>query len=125
MLWAVGLTRSGAGCIINISSVLGLHKQTPGNSVYAATKAGVIGLTRTLAAELGPAGVRTNAIVPGYIETDMTAGMTEDSKEKALKATPLGRLGRVDEIADTAVFLAESGFINGAEIVVDGGLRCS
>jgi NAD(P)-dependent dehydrogenase (short-subunit alcohol dehydrogenase family) len=97
----------------------------PGSAVYAASKAGVVGLTRSLAAELGPSGIRSNVIVPGYIETDMTARMTETAREKALRSTPLGRFGHVEEIADAAVFVAENGYVNGAEIVVDGGLGCT
>ncbi|KAA8895092.1 hypothetical protein FN846DRAFT_1029799 [Sphaerosporella brunnea] len=119
------LGRKAGGCIINVASLLGLHKPTAGSTVYAASKAGVVGLTRSLAAELGPAGVRTNVIVPGYIETDMTARMSEVARIAALKATPLGRFGHVDEVADAAVFLVENGFVNGAEIVIDGGLACT
>ncbi|KAF8241592.1 NAD(P)-binding protein [Wilcoxina mikolae CBS 423.85] len=126
--WAVGrnMVRRKSGVIINISSLLGLHKPLPGSAVYAASKAGVVGLTRTLAAELGPAGVRTNCIIPGYIETDMTAKMMmEAARNVAIAGTPLRRFGRVEEVADAAVFLVQCEFINGAEIVVDGGLGCT
>ncbi|KAF8534453.1 hypothetical protein BDD12DRAFT_756309 [Trichophaea hybrida] len=125
--WAVGrnMVRRKSGVIINISSLLGLHKPLPGSAVYAASKAGVVGLTRTLAAELGPAGVRTNCIIPGYIETDMTVKMTEAARNVAVTGTPLRRFGSVEEVADAAVFLVQCEFINGAEIVVDGGLGCT
>jgi NAD(P)-dependent dehydrogenase (short-subunit alcohol dehydrogenase family) len=123
---AVGrnMVRRKSGVIINISSLLGLHKSLPGSAVYAASKAGVVGLTRTLAVELGPVGIRTNCIIPGYIETDMTAGMTEAARSAAVAGTPLRRFGSVDEVADVALFLAQCG-ANGAEIVIDGGLGCT
>lgn len=118
------MVRRKSGVIINISSLLGLHKSLPGSAVYAASKAGVVGLTRTLAVELGPVGIRTNCIIPGYIETDMTAGMTEAARSAAVAGTPLRRFGSVDEVADVALFLAQCG-ANGAEIVIDGGLGCT
>lgn len=110
------------GCIINISSLLGFQKPTPGSAVYAASKAGVIGLTRTMAAELGPVGVRTNVIVPGYIETDMTLKMAVEARENARNNIPVGKFGTVEDVADAAVFLETCSYMNGAEIVVDGGL---
>ena len=122
---ARGMVRRRAGVIINVASVLGGHKPMPGCAAYAASKAGVVALTRTLAAELGPKGVRTNVIVPGYIETDMTAAMGPEARAGALANTPVGRFGHVDEVADAAVFLIECGFVNGSEIVVDGGLGCT
>ena len=112
------------GVIVNLSSVLALQKPVVGSAVYAASKAGVLGLTRALAAELGPRGVRVNCITPGYIETDMAGAMTDVARAAVLAATPLRRFGNVDEIADAAVFLAECGFVNGTEILVDGGLSC-
>ena len=114
-----------SGCIINISSVLGLHRHMAGTSVYAASKAAVVGLSRALAVELGGSGVRVNVITPGYVETDMTTGMTAAAREAALGATPAGRFGTPEEVADAAVFLVGNGYVNGAEIVVDGGLGCT
>lgn len=119
------MVRRGKGCIVNISSVVALRKACVGSAGYAASKAGVIGLTRTLAVEMGPRGVRSNVIVPGYIETDMTAGMSAEARERALEGTPLGRFGTPEEVADVAVFLVGCGFVNGAEVVVDGGLGCT
>ncbi|KAI5847431.1 hypothetical protein BZA05DRAFT_122739 [Tricharina praecox] len=114
-----------AGCIVNIGSVLGLHRHIAGSSVYAASKAGVVGFSRALAVEMGPGGVRVNVITPGYVETDMTTGMTGAAREAALGATPAGRFGVPEEVADAVVFLVGNGYMNGAEIVVDGGLGCT
>ncbi|KAM3079565.1 hypothetical protein ACMFMG_005980 [Clarireedia jacksonii] len=109
------------GCIINISSLLGM-KGGKGSAAYAASKAGVLGLTRALAAELGPAGIRVNAIVPGYIETDMTKAMEASARTEALNAIPLCRFGDVEEIADAAVFLATNRYANNCVLNLDGGL---
>ncbi|PWW77750.1 NAD(P)-binding protein [Tuber magnatum] len=116
-----GMVRARSGCIINISSVLGI-KAGMGSVAYAASKAGVIGLTRSLAAEVGRSGVRVNAILPGYIDTDMTSGMTEGARREALEFTPMKRMGTAEEVADAAVFLALNKFANGSQIVLDGGL---
>ncbi|KAH6695784.1 gluconate 5-dehydrogenase [Plectosphaerella plurivora] len=105
-------------CIINISSLLA-QKGVPGASVYAASKAGLLGLTRALAAELSPFRIRTNAIVPGYIETDMLASMSRDVLEKKI---PLRRLGTSDEVADAAAFLAQNPYANNCILNLDGGL---
>ena len=122
---ATGVGGVRGGVIVNFSSVLALQKPLVGSAIYAASKAGVFGLTRTLAAELGPRGVRVNCITPGYIETDMTGAITDAGKAAAVAATPLRRFGNVEEVADAAVFLAECGFVNGTEILVDGGLSCT
>jgi len=114
-----------SGCIVNVGSVLGLHRHVAGSSVYAAAKAGVVGFSRALAVEMGPAGVRVNVITPGYVETDMTACMMPAARDAARDATPAGRFGVPSEVADAAVFLVGNGFVNGAEIVVDGGLGCT
>ncbi|KAJ0300439.1 hypothetical protein COL516b_008369 [Colletotrichum fioriniae] len=105
-------------CIINVASLLA-EKGSPGTSVYAASKAGIIGLTHALSVELGPLRIRTNAIVPGYIETNMLAAMSREPLEKRI---PLGRLGRPDEVADAAVFLAQNTYANNCILNLDGGL---
>ncbi|GJC83691.1 3-oxoacyl-[acyl-carrier-protein] reductase [Colletotrichum liriopes] len=105
-------------CIINVASLLA-EKGSPGTSVYAASKAGIIGLTHALSVELGPLRIRTNAIVPGYIETNMLASMSREPLEKRI---PLGRLGQPDEVADAAVFLAQNTYANNCILNLDGGL---
>lgn len=115
------LMKQRFGKIINISSVVGLNGNR-GQANYAASKAGVIGLTKAVAKELAPRGITCNAIAPGFIETAMTEEMPQQAREMILKATLLGRGGRPEEVAHTAVFLAENDFITGQVIVVDGGL---
>ncbi|KAJ0165166.1 3-oxoacyl-[acyl-carrier-protein] reductase [Colletotrichum tanaceti] len=105
-------------CIINIASLLA-EKGSPGTSVYAASKAGIIGFTHALSVELGPLRIRANAIVPGYIETNMLASMSREPLEKRI---PLGRLGQPDEVADAAVFLAQNTYANNCILNLDGGL---
>ncbi|WQF82436.1 Putative short-chain dehydrogenase/reductase SDR, NAD(P)-binding domain superfamily [Colletotrichum destructivum] len=105
-------------CIINIASLLA-EKGSPGTSIYAASKAGIIGFTHALSVELGPLRIRANAIVPGYIETNMLASMSREPLEKRI---PLGRLGRPDEVADAAVFLAQNTYANNCILNLDGGL---
>ncbi|TID21846.1 Short-chain dehydrogenase/reductase [Venturia nashicola] len=111
-------------CIINISSLLATHGGR-GSSVYSASKAGVLGLTRALAAELGPLGIRVNAIVPGYIETDMTQAMDPTARSNALEKIPLKRFGAVDEIAEAALFLAKNEYANNCVLNLDGGLSAT
>ena len=119
------MLRQGSGCIINISSVNAIRGQ-PGVAVYSATKAAVDGLTRSLARELGPRNIRVNSVAPGYFESDMVKGMAEDWKQRIARRTPLGRLARVEEVANTVQFLAsdQASFITGQTIVVDGGITC-
>ncbi|KAJ3090419.1 hypothetical protein HDU96_003425, partial [Phlyctochytrium bullatum] len=112
------LRRSRNGCIINISSVLGI-KGVEGASAYSASKAGVLGFTRSLARELGPKGIRVSAIAPGFIETAMTADMNAGRREAYLSMTPLKRFGKPEDVARAAVFLAQSEFMTGQTIVVD------
>ncbi|RKF61776.1 3-oxoacyl- reductase FabG [Erysiphe neolycopersici] len=114
------LARKG-GCIINVSSLLGL-KGGNGSAAYAASKAGVIGLSRSLAAELGRKNIRVNVIVPGYIDTDMTLAMTPQARTHALENIPVGRFGQATEIADAAIFLACNKYANNCVLVLDGGL---
>ncbi|KUJ23128.1 NAD(P)-binding protein [Mollisia scopiformis] len=112
---------SRGGCIINVASLLGM-KGGKGSAAYAASKAGVIGLTRALAAELGEKNVRVNVIVPGYVETDMTEGMSSDARSEAINAIPLKRFGQPSEIAHAAVFLAANTYANNCVLNLDGGL---
>jgi 3-oxoacyl-[acyl-carrier protein] reductase len=120
---ARGMMKARSGVIINVSSVIG-RRGNPGQANYAAAKAGLIGMTKSLARELGPRGIRVNAVAPGYIITDMTADLPESMKEQILKNTPLGRLGTPEEVASVIAFLASpaAAFITGAVIPIDGGL---
>ncbi|TVY42590.1 3-oxoacyl-[acyl-carrier-protein] reductase [Lachnellula subtilissima] len=112
------------GCIINVASLLGL-KGGKGSAAYAASKAGVIALTRALAAELGEKNVRVNVIVPGYVETSMTRAMTPNAHSAALSAIPLKRFGLPSEIADAAVFLATNKYASNCVLNLDGGLSAT
>lgn len=111
------------GRIINISSVVGLSGN-PGQTNYSATKAGMIGFTRSLAREVGSRGITVNAVAPGFIETDMTDELGTDVRESILNQITLGRLGRPEEIATVVDFLAsdEAGYITGQTINVNGGM---
>ncbi|MEK6715382.1 MAG: 3-oxoacyl-[acyl-carrier-protein] reductase, partial [Candidatus Omnitrophota bacterium] len=111
------------GKIINIASIIGLIGNA-GQANYAASKAGIIGLTKSTAKELAPRNICVNAVAPGFIQTDMTAKLPEDIKEKMLKNIPLGKFGTASDVAKTCLFLAggESDYITGQVIVVDGGM---
>lgn len=117
------MVAQGSGSIINVSSIVGLYGNF-GQSNYAATKAGVIAMTQTWARELGPAGVRTNAVAPGFIMTEMSSTVPEKIAAEIREHTPLRRFGQPEELANVYLFLAsdKSSFINGAVIQVDGGL---
>lgn len=117
------MIEQGSGEILNVSSIVGLYGNI-GQINYAAAKSGLIGMTKTLAKELGKKGIRVNAIAPGFIVTPMTSGIPEKILEMMKEKTPLKRLGQVEDVANTLLFLAsdEAGFINGAVITVDGGL---
>ncbi len=119
------MIRKRTGSIINMSSIVGVHGQG-GQVNYAASKAGLIGLTKSLCKETGSRGVRVNAIAPGYIATDMTAVLPEQVKNAMLETVPLKRAGEPEDIANTALFLASdlSTYISGQVIGVDGGMGC-
>lgn len=111
------------GRIINLASVVGLRGNA-GQANYAASKAGVIGLTKALAKELSSRGITVNAVAPGFIETDMTAAMPEAAKSATLAAIPMQRLGQPEDVARAVAFLAgpESAYITGQVLAVDGGM---
>lgn len=111
------------GIIINVASIAGLVG-TPGQSNYAASKGGLLAFTRSLAAELGPKGIRVNAVVPGFIDTDMTAVMPRQIKRQNLERILLKRFGTPEEVAQIVLFLSsdKSSYVIGQSIVVDGGL---
>ena len=111
------------GRIISITSVVGASGN-PGQANYAAAKAGVAGMTRALARELGSRGITVNCIAPGFIETDMTAGLPEEQQKALLGQIPLGHLGKPQDIAHAVAFIAspQAGYITGQEIHVNGGM---
>lgn len=117
------MIRKRAGSIINMTSIVGLHGQG-GQVNYAASKAGLIGLTKSLAKECGSRGVRVNAIAPGFIETDMTAVLKDDLKQSMIESVPLKRAGLPLDIANAALFLASdmSTYITAQVLGVDGGM---
>ena len=117
------MLKKGKGCVINVSSVWG-GRGASCEAVYAASKDGVNAFTRSLAKELGPAGIRVNAISCGFIETGMNARLTEDERRAFLENVPLGRAGRPEEVAELALFLAsgKADYINGQILTIDGGM---
>ena len=117
------MIKQRSGRIINMSSVVGISGNA-GQINYAASKAGVIGMTKSAAKELASRGITVNAIAPGYIETDMTNVLSDKVKEETMKQIPLGRLGQTGDIAAAAAFLAsdEAGYITGQVLAVDGGM---
>ena len=117
------MMRKRSGSIINITSVVGIAGNG-GQTNYAASKAGIIGLTKSLAKEVAARGIRVNAVAPGFVETDMTADLSDEIREKAIDAIPLGRMGVAEDIAKAVVFLAsnDADYITGQTLVVDGGM---
>lgn len=118
------MMRKRYGRVINLTSVVG-EAGNAGQAVYSASKAGIIGLTKTLAREYASRGVTVNAVAPGFIETDMTASLPEKVKEDAIAQTPLGRMGSPEDIAHAVLYLAseEAGFITGHVLRVNGGMQ--
>jgi 3-oxoacyl-[acyl-carrier protein] reductase len=121
---AKGMLRLRRGRIVFISSVVGLLG-SPGQVNYAASKAGLVGMARSMARELGSRGITTNVVAPGFVETDMTAVLPEETQKQYLSQIPLGRFGLTEEIAKVVRWVSseEAGYITGAVIPVDGGLR--
>ena len=118
------MMRQRGGSIINMASVVGVHGNA-GQANYAASKAGMIALAKSIAQEMGPKGIRANAIAPGFIETAMTAQLSEEIREEWKKRIPLRRGGQVEDIANVATFLASdmSSYVSGQVIQVDGGMN--
>lgn len=117
------MMKQRAGAIVNLTSVVG-ETGNVGQAAYAASKAGLIGLTKALARELASRNVRVNAVSPGFIDTDMTAGLAPDLKEKITESIPLGRLGSADEVAKAVLFLASdaASYVTGEVLKVNGGM---
>jgi 3-oxoacyl-[acyl-carrier protein] reductase len=117
------MIKQRSGKIINIASIIGIIGN-PGQANYSASKAGIIALTKTAAKELASRNINVNAIAPGFIQTEMTARLTEEIKEKMREAIPLNKFGKPEDVAAVCVFLAseDSSYITGQTIVVDGGM---
>jgi 3-oxoacyl-[acyl-carrier protein] reductase len=117
------IARSGGGSIINVSSIMGT-KGNAGQAVYSGSKAAVIGITKSLAKELAPRGIRVNAIAPGFIETDLVRSLSPDKYQQRLESIKMGRAGQPSDIANVALFLASdlSSYVTGQVIGVDGGM---
>jgi 3-oxoacyl-[acyl-carrier protein] reductase len=117
------MMKKRGGSIVNLTSVVGIHGN-PGQTNYAASKAGIIGFTKSLARELASRGVRANAIAPGYIQTALTDVLPEEAQQAILTNTPLARMGTPEDVAGAVRFLCsdEASFITGEVLLVDGGL---
>jgi 3-oxoacyl-[acyl-carrier protein] reductase len=118
-----GMMRNRWGRIVNIASVVG-QAGSPGQANYAASKAGLIGMTKSLAQEVGSRGITVNAVAPGYIATDMTKGLPEELKQKMLASIPLQRMGEADDVANAVKFLVsdDASYITGHVLAVNGGM---
>jgi 3-oxoacyl-[acyl-carrier protein] reductase len=118
-----GMMKARWGRIVNIASVVG-QAGSPGQANYAASKAGLIGLTKALAQEVGSRGITVNAVAPGYIQTDMTAGLPEELKQKMLASIPLARMGVPADVANAVKFLVsdDAAYITGHVLSVNGGM---
>jgi 3-oxoacyl-[acyl-carrier protein] reductase len=121
-----GMMKARWGRIINITSVVGASGN-PGQANYAAAKAGVVGMTKSLAAELGSRNITVNCVAPGFIDTDMTRALTEEQRKAILDRVPLGRLGAAEDIAAAVAYLAspQAGYVTGAVLHVNGGMYMS
>ena len=117
------MLKQRSGKVVNIASIIGIIGNA-GQANYAASKAGIIGFTKSLAKELAPRGINVNAIAPGFIQTDMTASLSEEIKSQMLKLIPLGKFGSGQDVANLALFLASeySSYITGQVIKIDGGM---
>ncbi|MDP9424812.1 MAG: 3-oxoacyl-[acyl-carrier-protein] reductase [Actinomycetota bacterium] len=118
-----GMVRARWGRIISVSSVVGLLGNA-GQANYAASKAGIIGFTKSIAREVGNRGITANTVAPGYIKTELTAGLAEEITERVLGQVPIGRLGEPEEVAEVVAFLAGEGaaYVTGQTLAVDGGM---
>jgi 3-oxoacyl-[acyl-carrier protein] reductase len=117
------MMRKRSGTIVNVSSIVGVHGNW-GQANYAASKAGIIGFTKSLARELGSRNVRANVVAPGYVRTQLTDVLPDEATAAMLQNTPLGRLGDPEDVAGAVRFLCsdEASFVTGAVLLVDGGL---
>ena len=118
-----GMMKARAGRIVNITSVVG-HTGNPGQANYAAAKAGILGFSKSLAREVGSRNITVNCVAPGFIETDMTRALAEDQVKRLVDGVPLGRLGRVEDVAAAVAWLCSPGaaYVTGATLHVNGGL---
>jgi 3-oxoacyl-[acyl-carrier protein] reductase len=118
-----GMMKARAGRIVNISSVVG-HTGNPGQANYAAAKAGLAGFSKSLAREIGSRGITVNCVAPGFIETDMTRALAEEQVRKLVENVPLGRLGRVEDVAAAVLYLVspQASYVTGTTLHVNGGM---
>jgi 3-oxoacyl-[acyl-carrier protein] reductase len=118
-----GMMKARAGRIVNITSVVGFTGN-PGQANYAAAKAGIVGFSKSLAREVGSRNITVNCVAPGFIETDMTRSLAEEQVKKLVENVPLGRLGKVEDIASAVLFLCSPGaaYVTGATLHVNGGM---